>query len=132
LSTNVFSALTAEPCRRDYSAATTHCQFLSPPTSGTLFGLLLRNNDKRQSLYLSVLGDGALRLLNRLPITARQPSQIGRMTKRTAAVYWSVIRLTRREQLFILALFFAIFIGALVKHFRDGVPRIPVPLESKE
>jgi hypothetical protein len=54
------------------------------------------------------------------------------MTKQTAAVYWSVIRLTRREQLFILALFFAIFIGALVKHFRDGVPRIPAPLESKE
>jgi hypothetical protein len=67
-----------------------------------------------------------------LPITGRQSSQIGRVTKQTAAVYWSVIRLTRREQLFILALFFAIFIGVLVKHFRDGVPRIPAPLESKE
>jgi hypothetical protein len=54
------------------------------------------------------------------------------MTKCRLAVYCSVIRLTRREQLFILALFFAIFIGAVVKHFRDGVPRVPAPLESKE
>jgi hypothetical protein len=54
------------------------------------------------------------------------------MTKRTAAVYCSVFRLTRREQLFILALFFAIFIGAMVKHFRDGVPHAPAPLESKQ
>ncbi|HZC36779.1 MAG TPA: hypothetical protein VE242_14245 [Chthoniobacterales bacterium] len=54
------------------------------------------------------------------------------MTKPIGAVYCLVIRLTRREQLFILALFFAIFIGAVVKHFRDGVPRTPAPLESKE
>jgi hypothetical protein len=33
MSTSVFSALTAEPCRSDYSVATTHCQFLPPPTS---------------------------------------------------------------------------------------------------
>jgi hypothetical protein len=54
------------------------------------------------------------------------------MTKQIGAVYCSVIRLTRREQLFILGLFFAIFIGAMVKHFRDGVPRVPTPLESRE
>jgi hypothetical protein len=60
------------------------------------------------------------------------PCQIGRMTKQTAAVYCSVIRLTRREQLFILALFFAIFIGAMVKHFRDGIPHAPAPLESNQ
>jgi hypothetical protein len=54
------------------------------------------------------------------------------MTKRSTVVYCSVIRLTRREQLFILALFFAIFIGAVVKHFREGIPRIPAPLESTE
>jgi hypothetical protein len=54
------------------------------------------------------------------------------MTKRGTVVYCSVIRLTRREQLFILALFFAIFIGAVAKHYRDGGPRIPAPLESTE
>jgi hypothetical protein len=54
------------------------------------------------------------------------------MTKPSTVVYCPVIRLTRREQLFILALFFAIFIGAVVKHFRDGIPRIPAPLESTD
>jgi hypothetical protein len=72
-----------------------------------------------------------------LPKTASPAVRDGRalphrMTKRSAVVYCSVIRLTRREQLFILALFFAIFIGAVVKHFREGVPRIPAPLESTE
>jgi hypothetical protein len=54
------------------------------------------------------------------------------VTKRSTAVYCPVIRLTRREQLFILALFLAIFIGAVVKHFREGAPRIPAALESTE
>jgi hypothetical protein len=55
-----------------------------------------------------------------------------RMTKRSVVVYCPVIRLTRREQVFILALFFAIFIGAVVKHFRESGLRIPPPLESTE
>ena len=67
-----------------------------------------------------------------LPACGAITKLVPEVTKCIAAVYCSVIRLTRREQLFILALFFAIFIGAAVKHFRDGVPRAPAPLESKQ
>jgi hypothetical protein len=36
-----------------------------------------------------------------------------------------MFRLTRREQLLVLGLCLTIFLGAVVKHFREALPRLP-------
>jgi hypothetical protein len=45
-------------------------------------------------------------------------------------ILWPVFRLTRREQIFIILFLTAIFVGAIVKHFRDAAAPAPPLLEN--